>query len=375
MKRFITILLILVTTICCYSQSPEGENPTAFNPVIKMHGLIHARFESSFTDSVDVQGKFSSTPLKSNFRIRRLELRADIQLTAKWSGVIRVQFPDLKTSTPGRAIELAYFQYSWNDQLNIRGGQMKMPFELDELTSPEDLRMIDRGSTNRIFVSNYLASYQPGLMIYGTFLKSKSPLNYYAGIFNGSERSLPYDDNSQKNMVGRIEFTPIKSLRLAINDQLAGIAKGVTGNSIGGDLSFQQKLSEKLFLIAEGEYIQGPNILLYASSTDSVKNIDDFMMNGYFAQGLLRFHILKPWLRSFEIGGKYEHTDPWTSKSPDEDVSGNSYNTITGGIGFVFLPDNDARLQLNVIHTDYETEFAGSQKNNLMFVTQLQLKL
>ncbi|MEO5675156.1 MAG: porin [Chitinophagales bacterium] len=375
LKRFTATITFLALSLAGFTQTMEGDVPPVFNPIIKMHGLIHSRFEASLADSVDVQGKFSENPVKSNFRLRRLELRADVQLTSKWSGVIRIQFPDLKTSTPGRAIELAYFQYSWKDQLNIRGGQMKVPFELDELTSHEDLRLIDRGTTDRIFVSNYLASYQPGFMIYGTFLKSKTPLSYYAGIFNGSERSVPYDDNSQKNFVGRIEFSPIKSLRIAVNDQLAGVDENITGNSIGGDLSFQQRLSEKLFLILEGEYIQGPNSLLFTSSVDSSKNINDFKMSGYFGQGLLRINVMKPWLRSFEIAGKYEHTDPWTSKSAEEDVSGNSYNTITGGIGFVFLPDNDARLQFNVIHTDYETEFAGSQKNNLMFVTQLQLKL
>ncbi len=377
MKRFYTAFTFILFCLNAFSQISTTDNVPVFNPAIKFHGLIHSRFESSLSDSVDVQGKFAANPVQSNFRIRRLELRADIQLTQKWSGVIRIQFPDLKTATPGRAIELAYFQYSMRDEFNIRGGQMKLPYELDELTSHEDLRMIDRGSTDKIFVSNNLASYQPGLMIYGTFLKAKTPLSYYAGVFNGSERGVPYDENAQKNYVGRIEFNPVKSLRIAVNGQLAGVAKKVTGNSAGGDVSWQQPLSDKLLLILEGEYIEGPNIQLYNSThlIDSTAAIDQFKMSGYFGQGLLRINIMKPWCRTFEIGGRYEHTDPWNSKSATDASSGNSINTITGGIGFIFLPDNDARLQLNLVQTNYEKEFPGAQKNNLLFVTQLQIRL
>ena len=375
MKKLFLLIISICFGITSFAQSNADTSKPKFSPVIKFHGLIHSRFESSLTDSIDVQGKFSATPSRSNFRIRRLELRADIQLNSKWSGVIRIQFPDLKTATPGKAIELAYFQWSPRDQFNIRGGQMKMPYELDELTSHEDLRMIDRGTTDKIFVSNNLASYQPGLMLYGTFMKPTIPLSYYAGIFNGGDRSVPYDDNSGKNYVGRIEFNPVKPLRLGVNAQCAQLPKKVNGNSIGADVSWIQKFGDKANLIVEGEYIQGPNISLFNSSSDTVKKIGDYMMSGYFGQALLRLNIMKDWCRTFEIGGKYEHTDPWNSKSATDAGAGNSINTITGGIGFIFLPDNDARLQLNVIQSNYEKEFPGSVKNNLMFVAQLQLKI
>lgn len=376
MKKLYLLIVSICFAITSFAQNSADTTKPKFSPVIKFHGLIHSRFESSLTDSVDVQGRFLATPSRSNFRIRRLELRADIQLNSKWSGVIRIQFPDLKTPTPGRAIELAYFQFSPRDQFNIRGGQMKMPYELDELTSHEDLRMIDRGTTDRIFVANNLGSYQPGLMVYGTFLKATTPLSYYAGVFNGGDRSVPYDDNSGKNYVGRIEFSPVKSLRIAVNDQLTQVADTVTGNSFGVDGSLVQNFSNKMVLILEGEYIQGPDIALFKSIPDTAReDIDKYMMSGYFAQALLRINIMKTWCRTFEIGGKFERTDPWTAKSADDANTGNAVTTITGGIGFIFLPDNDARLQLNLIQTNYEKEIPGSLKNNLMFVTQLQLKI
>lgn len=369
MKKIFSILILIVLfKATSFGQGTSDATP-AFNPTIKFKGLLHTRYEQSLTDSVDVQGKFNADPVQSNFRIRRLELRADISLNNHWSGVIRVQLPDLKTSTPGKAVELAYFEYKYNDQFKVRGGQFKTPMELDELTSHEDLRMIDRGTLSKLWLNNYYTSYQPGLMVFGTFLKEKTPISYYAGVFNGSDRGVPYDINSQKNFAGRLEFTPVKGLRLAVNGQSAGIDKGITGGTAGADVSFIHDLSSKLNLIVEGEYMSGTNVGTYYSSTDTAKDLGNFKMSGYFGQALLRVNIMKPWCRTVEFGGKYENTDPLNTSEVD------AYNTITGTVGFIFLPDNDARLQFNLVQTNYQKEVTGSQKNNLMFVTNLQLKI
>lgn len=369
-KCYLTLLALTVTTFS-FAQSAPGTAQTSFNPTIKMKALVQARYEASLTDSVDAQGKITPDPVISNFRLRRVELRADIKINDRWSGVVRVQLPELKSTgaTLGKVIELAYFEYRYADQLSVRGGQFKEPFELDELNSHEDLRMIDRGPTSRLFVNNYYSSYNPGLMVFGTFLKKSTPLNYYAGIFNGSDRAVNYDLNYGKDYVGRVEFFPVPSLRLGINAQLNTIEKGVSAGAAGGDVSLQQPFGDNIKLILEGEYISGNNNLKYSSDADSNKQMSDFVMNGYFGQALLRYRIDKPGLQTFEIGGKFEHTDPLDSNDQDQ------FNTITGGIGFIFMPDNDVRLQMNVIHTSFAVEIPGLQKNNTMFVAQLQLKI
>ena len=98
--------------------------------------------------------------------------------------------------------------------------------------------------------------------------------------------------------------------------------------------------------------------------------INDYVLDGYFAQALLKFSINKPWCKIFEVGGKFENTDPNTI------IESNAYSTITGNIGFVFLAENIARLQLNLIHTNWETAFSpgGIDQSNI-FVAQFQLKI
>lgn len=173
MKKYLLTITLFLTILTAIAQTTGGDGKPAFNPTIKMKALVHSRFEASLTDSVDLQGKVVAVPIPTNFRLRRVELRSDIKLNDHWSGVIRIQLPELKSATPtmGRVIELAYFEYKHSDQFSLRGGQFKEPFELDELTSHEDLRMVDRGPTSRLFVSNNYSSYNPGLMVLEPFSK------------------------------------------------------------------------------------------------------------------------------------------------------------------------------------------------------------
>ena len=74
---------------------------------------------------------------------------------------------------------------------------------------------------------------------------------------------------------------------------------------------------------------------------------------------------------TFEVGGKYENTDPRT----DADQINDSYNSITGGIGFIFLPDNDARLQINMVHTSWEKPTPSLHLDSNILQIQLQVRI
>jgi len=368
-KHIVIFAVVVMCSIAAYSQIDS-----TFKPTIKVKALVHSRFEASLTDSIEVLNRYNAVAVGANFRVRRAELRTDIKLTERFAGVVRIQLPELEGSNIGRTIELAYMEYNWNNALNVRAGQFKMPFELDELTSHEDLRMIDRGTTRDIFVLNNLASYQPGVMVFGTFMKEKSPLNYYLAVANGSNRSVILDDNTQKNVVLRLEYSLIKGLRIGANVQNIS-TQNQNANAYGADVSFQKNLTPKTKLILEGEYIQGINTTSFTKAivddtTAAEFLINDYVLDGYFAQALLKFNINKPWCKIFEVGGKFENTDPNTL------IESNDYSTITGNIGFTFLSENMARLQLNLIHTNWETAVSpgGIDQSNI-FVVQFQLKI
>ncbi len=362
---FISLIFMFTGVI---SQTTETEK---FNPTIKWQVIIQNRFEASLTDSVDVQNKYNADAVAANFRIRRAAIRTDINLTQKLTGVVRVQLPELKTAaTPGKAIELAYFNYKFREGFQIRGGQFLVPFSIDELTPYDNLRMIDRGPNSILFVNSNLASYQPGIMFLGNLLTNKTPFNYYLGIVNGSDRSVSYDSNTAKNIFARIEFTPVKGIKLGVGDQVIGL-KDETGNAYGADISLTKKIKSKTTLLIEGEYLLGANVSSYTSDTSSIKHLSEFNMGGYQALVLLKFETDKKWCKMFEVGGKFEQTDPLLN------IDNNAYSTITGDIAFNFLEDNKARLQLNLIHTTWESTITAASeiKTSDLFMMQFQLKI
>lgn len=360
---------LLIAFLCIGLLSLQAQTDSSFHPIFKWQFIVQNKFEASLTDSVDVQNKYSADPVNTNFRIRRFVLRSDITFTPKLTGTIRLQIPELKTTLPGRVIELAYANYKFKDAFQVRAGQFLDPFELDEQTSYDNLRMIERGTTSILFVNSNLASYQPGLMLHGNLFKTKKvPVNYYLAVVNGSDRSVLFDDNGEKNFIGRLEVYPVKTLRLGFSDQVIGLNEE-TGNAYDADISLQQPLTAKTLMILEAEYVSGTSVKDFNADTSSVKDIADFNMSGYNGQILFKITTDKKWCKVFEVGGKYEHADP------RDIVGNNAFNTITGDIAFNFLPDNKARLQLNYIHTAWESVIGGSIDAADMFVAQFQFKL
>ncbi|MFI5172365.1 MAG: porin [Chitinophagales bacterium] len=367
----ISTLLFFIISLSALKINAQTTEAEKFIPSIKWQLIMQNRFEASLTDSMDVQNKYSADPTKVNFRIRRMAIRTDISLTNKLTGVVRVQLPELKmATTPGKAIELAYANYKFSDGFQIRAGQFLVPFVLDEFTPYDNLRMIDRGPNSILFVNSNLASYQPGIMFLGNLLNDKTPLGYFIGVVNGSDRSVPYDNNSAKNIFARIEFTPVKGIKLGVADQMIGLYDE-SGNAYSADLSISKKISSKTLLLIEGEYLTGTNVSAYSADTSSTKEIADFNMGGYQGLVLLKFETEKKWCKMFEVGGKFEQTDPNMS------VDNNGFSTITGDIAFNFLEENKARLQLNIIHTTWESTITAASDIAAadMFVMQFQIKI
>src|SRR5205823_2291480 len=147
-------------------------------------------------------------------------------------------------------------------------------------------------------------------------------LTYYAAVVTGGERGLNFDNTYGKNPIGRIEFTPIKGLRLAVNGEMAPITKDVNGFAYEGDVQVKEKFSDKVNIWAEAEYVQGTNVTSYKADTASGKDVSNFRMSGYYALALLRFELNQPWCKTLEIGGRYEFTDPLNN------ADNNGYTTL-----------------------------------------------
>ncbi|MBK6730187.1 MAG: hypothetical protein IPG60_04195 [Bacteroidetes bacterium] len=365
-KKTYHIILISCILFLSHSLLAQELDSLEYKPSLKVKALIQTRYESTLTDNVNFSNQINPDAVNNNFRIRRAEIRTDYSFNPNLKGVIRVQIPALKSSAPGTFLELAYIEWRFKEAFVITAGQFKVPFDLDELTSHTDLRMIDRGTTSSLISANSQASYQPGIMITGSFNNERPVLNYYFAIQNGSNRAVNFDIDNKKNVTARLEYFLYKELRLGGNVQLVGLNED-NALGFGGDISLQKRLNTKNLLIAEASYSQGVNSSIYLNDTAAIKELDNYMLNGYFGQLVWKTDIMKKWCRTFELGGKYELTDPLL------EINQNAFSVITGIIGFNFLPNNTARLQLQIENFIFEKEIPGVTKNFTRFVTQFQL--
>ena len=338
---------------------------------ITFSGLLQVRNDMSLTDSIDAQMKYSAMPIQSYFRIRRAEVRADAELGKHFTGVFRIQLPEFSSPT-GKVLEYLYIEYKYKPCFKIRAGQFKTPFSAEELRGSEALYVEDRGTTNALFKTNNYLAFQTGVQLFGTVC-DKMPVTYYAGIFNGNGRNQSFDDNQQKELMGRLEFQPHKIVKLGASYVMNGLDTTHTSTALEADIDIAPKLSDKLALVLNGEYMSGTNTTAFVKdlADTSVHNpaIGNYNMNGLQATALLKISLEKCGIKTLEIGGKYESTDPRDQKSDD------AYSTITGNASLEFEKTYGAKLSFNVIQTNWEKEIAkSSSKNSLLLLTQLQFR-
>ena len=367
MKALILVLLLnLILISSAFAQEPRAIPKIADK--ITLSGDVQFRYEQSLTDSIDAQGKFSTDPVNENFRIRRARIRVDAEVTKKLTMTSRIALQEFN-SPAGKVLEYAYFNYKFHNAFQIRAGQFKPPFVAEELLSSNSLPVIDRGITTDLFNANNYAAFQQGLMVHGK-IKAVLPMNYYAGVFNGNGRNVRLDENSGKNFVGRLEIFLIPDVRLGGNVQFADLEGDPWGKAWGADLLLDRDsvLGDAIGFYFLGEYLEGNNLNAFDDTHLLNPHLDNFRMRGGYVTILLKWKTGSKLLPLLEIGGKYEVLNPLTHRS------NNSITQLTPNIGIVFLPDNAARWQFNVIRTDYEREVVSAQKDHLLFVTQFQVR-
>lgn len=116
-----------------------------------------------------------------------------------------------------------YGEYAFSPALKVRIGQYKQPFTLESIISPTILNNIGydpsvlymAGIATDPCMGNHVAR-DAGIMLTGDFLKYKgwNLINYSIGVFNGPGMNQK-ENNTQKDVIGMLNITPIKGLMLS----------------------------------------------------------------------------------------------------------------------------------------------------------------
>jgi hypothetical protein len=264
---------------------------------------------------------------------------------------------------PNSGMHELYGEWLPTDAINVRFGQYKIPFTIENPMSPTRIETIyfsrsasamagSTGDFNQFGVAgpngstvSVKAGRDAGLQLSGKLFQKDDffHLEYYTGLFNGTGLNTK-DNNNHKDFIGTAYYQPIKGLR-------------VGGSVYSGKLYYAQDGRQAAnhtrdTWAASAEYNSKS---FYGRSEYLTANDGGVKRNGYYASAVWKF-VPGKW----EVLGKYDFYDKNT------DVSQNEATDITAGINYYFA--YLSRIQLNYIHTDDK----ALGKNNAI-AAQLQL--
>lgn len=372
------------TVFAAPTPPPVDVHPAGSEYKLTLGGYVQANFEDG--DVSAFEGRFGSARIKDRFRLRRARITLTGDFAEKFDFKIEGDFEASDAAvTALKTVNLAtgvttttstsnrtqfsgtdiFINYHGIPELNIKVGQYKAPFGLEQLTPDTLIYTIERSLPTGAITPER----QIGVMLWGKPLATAAPdykdfVTYYAGAFNGNGRNFNSNDNNEFEYVGRLELQPWKgqimgqeaSLKLGgdylhsrddagtnISPALAlkvNPADGSLGSFVltsadeRNAFSFDAWLKIGPFdLIAEylEEHVDGRTV-------NGVPGIPDFVTNGYYVQGSY-----------FVLPKKLQAVLKWEAFNPGQ-VGNDGIQSLTAGLNYYIHSDN-VKLMGNYIHT------------------------
>ncbi len=327
-------------------------------PEIKLvlGGFIQANLEDG--DVSAFEGRFGLNALKDRFRLRRARINLSGEFAENFDFKIEGDFENSDTD-----IFINWHQFP---EAQIKVGQWKAPFGLEQITPDTKLFMIERSLPTVALTPER----QIGVQLWGkpfanVWPDQKDLVTYYAGIFNGNGRNVNTNDNNNFMYVGRLELLPWhgKLLGQESSLKLGGDvlnSRDDTGTNIApsGNLKVNADGSLSSFSLPgaaertgwslDAWLNIGPFDLIgeYLSEDVNGRTVSgvapgfaDFDPSGWYVQGTY-----------FLIPKKLQAAVRWEELDPDQVASGDGIRSITGGLNY-YIHGDAIKLMVNYIHT------------------------
>ena len=353
--------------------------PGASEFKLTLGGFIQAQYEGG--DVFAFEGRFGSGAINDRFRLRRARInvsgdflekfdfklegefaQSDVGLTVRDATGRTLASNSTRTAFGGTDIFINWHQFP---ELQVKVGQYKAPFGLEQLTPDTKLFLTERSQVT----SALTPERQVGVQIWGkpfaTVLpEQKDLLTYSAGIFNGNGRNVSVNDNDDYMYAGRLEVQALKAkifnqdatLKFGANALSSRDAAGTVLSPVGtlrvnsdGSLSsftapsaakregygFDASLHVGPFDLI-GEYLsEGFEARPVNGAAPSFR---EFRAEGYYVQGS---YFIIP--KKLQVVTKYEHFNPGQ-------IIDDNLDSITGGVNY-YIHGDDVKLMANYIHT------------------------
>jgi phosphate-selective porin len=357
---------------------------------LTLGGFIQTQFEAG--DVFAFEGRFGTgaAEIKDRFRIRRSRITVVGEFAEQFDFKLEGEFNQtdvgftvrdasgrtLGSNATRTAFGATDLFANWHaiPEMNVKVGQFKAPFGLEQLTSDTKLFAIERS----LVTTALTPERQIGIMLWGKPLthvwpEQKDLVNYSVGVFNGTGRNITVNDNNEFMYVGRVEVQALRSkilnqeatLKLGANafssrDDAGSTISGVLRENSDGSLSSFNLPSpaERTAYGADAALRIGPFDLVgeYISERIGTRRVAGAapLFTGFRADG----YYIQP--SYFLIPTKLQLMAKWESFNPGQ-FSDDDIHSITAGVNY-YLKGDEIKLLANYIHT-----WSAFRDNNAAF--------
>src|SRR6058998_393652 len=328
-------------------------------------GFIQVNFEDG--DVLAFQGNFGQTALKDRFRLRRARINLTGDFAEQFDFKVEGDFENSdglnsnRTAFEATDIFINWHQFPW---AQIKTGQWKAPFGLEQLTPDTTLYTIER----TLPTGAITPERQVGIQLWGKPFATIWPgqsdlLTYYAGIFNGNGRNVTNNDNNNFMYVGRVESTLFKDI----------FGKG-SYLKLGADVLNSRddkgtNISQSLTLLVNDDGSLSPFVLPGADertawSVDAWLRMGPFDLIGEYLEEYVNGRTVNgvpPGFADFTTSGfqitagyflipkKLQAAVQWQDLNPGQ-RGNDGIHSITGGLNY-YIHGDDLKLMVDYIHT------------------------
>src|SRR5438094_2006151 len=329
-------------------------------------GFVQVNFEDG--DVSAFEGRFGQTAIKDRFRLRRARINLTGDFAEQFDFKMEGDFGQSDGTSGNRtAFSATDIWVNWHQipALQVKVGQYKAPFGLEQLTPDTSLLTIERTlPTGAITPDRQIGAELWGKPFTSIWPEQKDLLTYYAGMFNGNGRNITVNDNNNFMFVGRLELQPFTGkvfgqpsfLKLG-GDVLNSRDDAGTNISPSGNLLVNSDGSLSSFVLPGADERT-------AWSVDAWLNIGPFDLIGEYLEEYVNGRTVNgvpPGIANFTTSGfkitsglflipkKFQIAVQWQYLNPGQKGNDGLYS-ILGGLNY-YIHGDDLKLMVNYIHT------------------------
>ena len=329
-------------------------------------GFVQVNFEDGAVSAFE--GRFGQTAIDDRFRLRRARINLTGDFAEQFDFKMEGDFGQSDGTSGNRtAFSATDVWINWHQfpAAQIKVGQYKAPFGLEQLTPDTTLLTIERTlPTGAITPDRQIGAELWGKPFTSIWPEQQDLLTYYAGIFNGNGRNITVNDNNNFMFAGRLELQPFTGKVFGQPSFL----------KLGGDVLNSRdeagvNISQSSNLLVNNDGSLSPFVLpspdeRTAWSVDAWLELGPFDLIGEYLQEHVEGRTVNgvaPTFANFTTDGFYvtgayflipkklQAVVQWQYLNPGQKGNDGLYS-ILGGVNYYIRGDN-LKLMVNYIHT------------------------